>query len=191
MFACGEDKDENLLLECHDDVHDAIAWCQDVAYIQGIQPELIPCSDDYASGETGGDTGETGGDTGETGQDSAGDSWDPGAYVHYDPHTNIYEVDAIFIDDLMAANLAPLGNDGARLTSTASGYLQLINVAPGDLAAELGLLSGDVLTSVNGYDLGGLEGRFDAYQALRHEAGFRLTIARGAEVHHLSYELVE
>ena len=99
--------------------------------------------------------------------------------------------DQSFVDELMAANLVPLGNDSARLELMSSGYYQLVNVGDGELAAELGLMSGDTLKSINGYDLGTTEGRFDAYQALRDESGFRLTIARDTGLVHLSYELVE
>lgn len=179
LFACGYDASDELRIACHDDQATADEWCHNLENSTelGLDATLISCADDYAVG----DTGETG---------SAGEPWNPGEHVNYDPRSEIYEIDAQFIDSLMAASWLPLGNDSARLELAASGYYQVVNVAQGDLAFELGLQSDDTLVSINGYDLGTDSARYDAYLALQNATSLLLTIDRGGVVTRLSYEFV-
>ncbi len=187
LFMCGTDSDGLPKVDCFDNIDEAQLWCLTAAYTQGTEAKLISCNDDLAGGETG-DTSDTS-DTGETGEGSP--PWDPANHVYYDDRSQTYEVDAAFIEDLLANNLVPLGNDSARLELTMTGYYKFVDVARGDLAQILGFASSDLLISVNNYDLGTVEGQFVAYQALRNETSLHVTVVRDHEKLQLHYELVE
>lgn len=72
----------------------------------------------------------------------------------------------------------------------AAGDPELEGVATGDLADELGLESGDVLVSVNGYSLSRLDDLADAYSALESTTTFTLTIVRNSNSMQLTYDVL-
>ena len=70
------------------------------------------------------------------------------------------------------------------------GDLVLEDVVSGDLAAVLGLQSGDVLVSVNSYSLSSLDDLAAAYSALKNATTFTLTIVRNSSTMQLTYDVV-
>lgn len=74
-----------------------------------------------------------------------------------------------------------------RLEDTIFLQLPVRNV----LAALLGLMSGDTLQSINGYDLSGFEDQITAYQKLAEETSLYVTIDRATGPVTLHYELVK
>lgn len=118
------------------------------------------------------------------------DRWDPAAHVTYNDRNDSYEIDADFLYALTSAGFQQLGNDRARVEPTTSGYYKLVDVAAGDLVAELGMRSGDILKSINGHDLGTMEQQIDAYAELKNEADFLLTIDRSGVGIQFSYVIV-
>ena len=127
------------------------------------------------------------GDTGETGNPSS--SWDPSSNVSLNTATLHYEVNASFVA-VLKDDPGLILLDSARSGLNTLGDLELDGVATGDLADLLGLQSGDVLVSVNGYSLSSLDDLADAYSALKNVTTFTLSIVRSGVSMQFIYDVV-
>src|SRR5690606_27870882 len=115
--------------------------------------------------------------------DGDGDpSWDPGNYVS-NPTSGYYYVGSTLVN-MIKSDFTILENDSTRLVPSATpDYWELSGVASGDLADVLGLQSGDILISVNSYDLGSIEDIIDAYDALENTSTLVLAYERSNSVY--------
>ncbi len=153
---------------------EANSWCQSIA---GKRAVYIAC-DGY--GDEIGDSE----DTSDTGGPAA--AWDPSSNVTYDVSSGHYLVNESFLEALKNdPGLILL--DSTRVDESPTGYYALNSVTQGDLAAAMGLQSGDVLVSVNGYDLGSIDGLVDTSYALESATTFTLTILRNSTTAMLTY----
>ncbi len=170
-------------IKCHESDTAAVYWCQG----EGGEVRKPVCSNyggDAEVGDGDGDgTGETGG-AGETGGEDP--EWNPPKVVIYDPTRDAYHIHEDFVAEIKL-DWSLLTSDRTYVASTPAGHYQLFNVAPGDLADALGLQSGDVLRSVNGHELAGLDELLEAYAALEDQAEFELTIDRDGAMLQLTY----
>jgi hypothetical protein len=79
--------------------------------------------------------------------------WDPGAAVTEYSSTD-FDVDADFVDDLIADPSQLTECDGARVEPF-GGFYQVTGASDGDLLHAVGLRNGDVIRSVNGHAMTG------------------------------------
>jgi type II secretory pathway component PulC len=77
----------------------------------------------------------------------------------------------------------------AGATQVKNGW-RLTSVKSGSRVEQLGLRSGDVITSVNGYGLGSLTSTWWAAQHLKNEDVYRVSIRRAGEAQTMRYEVV-
>lgn len=160
--------------ECHSGETAAAFWCQSIAG----KPAVYMACDGY---------GDEIGDTGETGDPSS--AWDPSSNVSIDPTNGHYEVDSSFVA-MLKNDPGLILLDSARVDLDVTGALVLESVAQGDLADVLGLQSGDVLVSVNGYGLSTLDDLAAAYSALKNVTTFTLTIVRNNTNMQFTYDVI-
>jgi len=81
-------------------------------------------------------------------------------------------------------------NDSTILVeSGASEYFQLSGVAVGDLADVLGLQTGDILLSVNGQSLNGIEAAIDAYDEVESARQLALSFSRQGTTYTYYYNI--
>lgn len=160
--------------QCHDGEASADSWCQSIA---GRDAKYMAC-DEY---------GDEIGDTAETSDPSS--SWDPSSNVSVNSTNGHYEVDDSFVA-MLKDDPGLILLDSARVDLNTSGDLELGGVATGDLADVLGLQSGDVLVSVNGYSLNSLDDLAEAYFNLEDATTFTLTIMRNGVSMQLTYDVV-
>jgi hypothetical protein len=165
---------------CRSSEFDANQWCA------GYDPEVSATPSNCDNADDGGlETGET---------TWGSEPWDPASEVNYNVGTDEYEIDADFIAALVEDGFAPLSLDSARLVYSGvggySGYYELDNVASGDLADELGLQDGDILKSVNGYELDTVDHQMQAYEALKNETDLELRIRRSSNFVTIAYKIV-
>lgn len=160
--------------ECKSGETAANSWCQSIA---GKSAVYMAC-DGY---------GDEIGDTAETGDPSS--SWDPSSNVSVNPTNGHYEVDDSFVA-MLKDDPGLILLDSARVDLNVAGDSELEGVATGDLASVLGLQSGDVLVSVNGYSLSSLDDLADAYSALKSATTFTLTIVRNSNSMQITYDVV-
>lgn len=152
-------------------------WCS------GVDPAGVASPSNC--GNAGLDTGETTWGT---------EPWDPGSHINYNAITQEYEIDKDFVAALKDDGFAPLSLDSARLVLSGatgySGYYELDNVASGDLAEKLGLQDGDIIVSVNNYDLNTLDEQLDAYETLKTETNLTLKISRSSTLVEIDYVII-
>ncbi len=171
---------------------DGTAVCAPDDYTAGVGfscytwSEKKDCTHNAPSGTEGADDG--GSDDG--GQGSNCGSWDPDALVAYSRTTRKYEVDQQLIDDL-EADRTLLDCDSARARLVSGGYYELHSVGRDDLSSHLGLRSGDIIKSVNGYDLLNEADYLAAYAALDGTTTeFELEVDRGGRIITIKYVIV-
>lgn len=127
-----------------------------------------------AGGEDDGGTGD------ETDGSSHLEPWNPGRNVTLDTETGELVIDAIFLEDVKA-DPSPLAWDSTVLRPVESGHYEVAVI--GELADALGWELGDVLLSVDGYEIDGLSAFVTAYSDLADNSGFKLRVIRsGREV---------
>ena len=144
---------------------------------------------DCTHGNSGGSGGAEGGSD-DWGQGANCSSWDPDALVAYNRSSRKYEVDQQLLDDL-EVDRTLLDCDSARAKILSGGYYELYRVGRDDLSSHLGLRTGDVIKSVNGYDLRNESDYLAAYAALDGTTtDFELVIDRGGRIITLKYEIV-
>jgi membrane-associated protease RseP (regulator of RpoE activity) len=160
--------------ECQAGETAAAFWCQSIAG----KPAVYMACDEY---------GDEIGDTDETGDPSS--SWNPASNVSVNPTNGHREVDDSFVA-ILKDDPGLILLDSARVNLNAVGDLVLEGVVSGDLAAVLGLQSGDVLVSVNGYSLSSLDDLAAAYSALKNATTFTLTFVRNSNTMQLTYDVV-
>lgn len=160
--------------ECQAGETAANFWCQSIAGKPAVYMACDEYNDEY-------------GDTDESGDPPS--SWDPSSNVSVNPTNGHYEVDSSLVATLKDdPGLILL--DSARVNLNTAGNLVLQDVVRGDLAAALGLQSGDVLVSVNGHSLNTLDDLAAAYSALKTATTFTLTIVRNRSTMQLAYDVV-
>jgi hypothetical protein len=183
LYACHNTPGQGDVYECQPNQAYADLWCYNLG---GLNPTIVDCGT-AGDGETG--TGESTGT--ETGDSAGAESWDPSVSVAHNPRTGVYEIEADFVRRLKAEAFAPLQHDSARFVTLKTGYVQLVNVSSTDLAAALGLESGDILIAVNGLMLSSGEQQLSAYNALKSATRFVLEIDRNGAKFTLAYVLTE
>ncbi len=147
-------------------------WCQSIA---GKPAVYIPC-EGY-----GDEAGETG---------AGAPSWDPSSSVDYDQASGHYLVDEAFVA-MLRDDPGLILLDATRVDQPpGTGYYALKNVTQGDLAAAMGLQSGDILISVNRYDLSSIDNMVDAYEALENATSFSVEIERSGQAMFFYYDVV-
>jgi hypothetical protein len=119
------------------------------------------------------------------------DDGPPAAPTDGDALTARFDAEIVVIDDLhrtvsralldtLAAD--PMAMAGARVVpsvknGTPDGF-KLYAIRPSSFYARVGLANGDTITAVNGIDLASLEDGLNAYQALRDQRRFEVSIVR-------------
>ena len=127
-----------------------------------------------------------------TGTDTDGgqSQWNPGASVYFDGVT--YQVDAAFVDALKADPNQLLW-DSARLAAVSGGYA-FRNVAPADLAAQLGFQDGDQPLRVEvgraRYPLTNFDEFVTALDAVYDETALSVVFRRGRQTLRHDYLVV-
>lgn len=159
-------------------------WCHGVGYggsgsdESGDPPE--------GSGHPSGEESGFGSGSSESGYNAP--PWTPPAYVTFVPTTNVYEVDADFIDYLKTDPWALL-NDSTYSEETPSG-IQLRGVQTGTLADVLGFEEYDVIKSINNHEPMTFVELTDVYLALEGETSFTVEVTRGTQTVVLQFEIV-
>ncbi len=74
------------------------------------------------------------------------------------------------------ARIVPTKNDGAQAP-----LIRLTGVRPGTLLSALNLANGDLLSRINGYDLGNMEQAMAAYARLRSASTLTLDVVRAGK----------
>ncbi len=115
---------------------------------------------------------------GESSSTSGGLPWAPERHVTFDAASSEWTIEPDFIDSLKD-DPNQLAEDDTVLRSADSGHYQVAE--QGALAAALGWQSGDVLLSVDDYEIQGLTDYVEAYAALADNDVFELTVLRGGE----------
>jgi hypothetical protein len=137
---------------------------------QGVGPCSLSVPIDYAP-ETGED---------ETGLPMPEDHWSDyyslTSAIDYDAGT--YYIDGYFFYDLLAHPEWFIG-DSTYIILDGSDW-ELIGVSPGTVAYALGLQTGDILLSINAYDLSTPVGALDAFSSLQGESSFTLVVDRAS-----------
>jgi type II secretory pathway component PulC len=82
-----------------------------------------------------------------------------------------------------------LNNDPTYLEERSAGGFELKNVTVGTLAWELGLQSGDIPLTVNGYNVTTMEGVFDALAGLQTATFLTVAIQRHSNVVYRYYSI--
>lgn len=113
------------------------------------------------------------------------EKWSPTEYVTYESETHVIER-GFFGSVLEHPDLLLL--DDARVRWTGK-HLEFETVEPGDLAHALGFADGDVLVSVNDYELATVNDLFAAFDALYGSQEFVVEVLRGDETLVLRYAL--
>lgn len=157
--------------------YEANHWCQGI----GGGKAWRPACDDYGDG--GSDTGGT--ETGGAGNPN----WDPSSNVYFDRASGKYWINDALIT-MVLDDVTVLGQDATYVTQLSTGYFQLQNVVAGDLAAALGLRTGDVLINASGNDLGSIDKILTAADRLRESTQFELTVSRAGRSVRLRYQVV-
>jgi general secretion pathway protein C len=67
---------------------------------------------------------------------------------------------------------------------------KIFSIRPGSLYFALGLREGDIVRSINGYDLNSPDKALAAYSALRHTRSLDLKLTRAGRTHHIHYEIL-
>lgn len=124
------------------------------------------------------------------GDDEVGDSgWEPGEYVN-NVSPGVYNVDYALVGQIKN-DINILDDDSTYLVESAmADYFELSGVANGDLASVLGLQSGDILLSVNGHGLDGVEDALAAYSAVEDDGTLVLEFKRSGTVHYHTYHVI-
>ena len=78
----------------------------------------------------------------------------------------------------------------ARIELNGSGSYVFASVVSGELLHELGIRSGDIPVSLNGYDITTVSGAYDAWSALQGASSFTLVVRRGGSNVTLTYDLI-
>lgn len=112
---------------------------------------------------------------GETGNDPGNDAWRPGRDITFDPDTNEFVIDQLAFEELKL-DPAPLFGDSSQLRELESGYFEV--AVAGELSDALGWQVGDVLVSVDDYDLSGLAAFAAAFTDLADNTSFELAVQR-------------
>jgi hypothetical protein len=155
-------------------------WCQSIAGKPAVYVACNGYGDEVGDGD-GDDTPETG---------VAPPAWNPSSSVTYDRASGHYLVDGSFVG-MLEDDPGLILLDSARVAVSITGHYMLESVAQGDLAAALGLQSGDILMSVNRHDLSNIDNMVDAYDALAKDTSFTLAITRNGRRMELTYDVVE
>ena len=158
------------IASCEVSLIQAHSWCAENGGGSNAASEL-DCYD-YGSGT------ETGGGT----------EWDPGSYVT-SAGRGVYWINSDLVDGLKR-DFTIMENDSTILVeSGASEYFQLSGVAVGDLADVLGLQTGDILLSVNGQSLNGIEAAIDAYDEVESARQLALSFSRQGTTYTYYYNI--
>lgn len=136
---------------------------------------IYPVCEDSSETEEGGEE-EWGGN----------EEWEPGRFVAFDPEGNQYTLDFYALEALKQ-DPSPLLSDPTSLRQ--DGSERFVVAAEGPLSRALGWEIGDVLLSINGHRLTGLEGASVAYTELEDELDFTLLVERGASKLELRYRV--
>ncbi len=143
-----------------------------------------PCG---GSGGTGGDLGETGEAPDDTGEIGPG-GLDAGSSIAcVDQHCNI---DADFAQMLWDDRSLLLG-ERTRLVHDAAAHRFVFDaVEPGSVAGELGFQTGDVLESVNGVTVDGLDAALEIYAVSGRASALRVRVLRRSRWHDFTFSFV-
>ncbi len=100
---------------------------------------------------------------------------------------NTWEVPESIVDRYVSDPSALSGQAGA--TQVPNGW-KLTSVKSGSRVAQMGLQSGDVITSVNGYGLGSLTATWWASTHLKNKELYDVSIKRGGQSQTLKYKVI-
>ena len=109
--------------------------------------------------------------------------------MYFDRASGKYWINDALIT-MVLDDVTVLGQDATYVTQLSTGYFQLQNVVAGDLAAALGLRTGDVLINASGNDLGSIDKILTAADRLRESTQFELTVSRAGRSVRLRYQVV-
>lgn len=112
--------------------------------------------------------------------------WNPDRGVTFDATAGEYLIDRDLFESLKA-DPAPLAQDSTGLRELDDGHYQVTYT--GELSDALGWEPGDVILSVDGHDLRGLDGFVSAYAALADNSVFVLEIQRDRSTVGLRYRV--
>lgn len=116
-------------------------------------------------------------------------SWKPGSYVVYDEDSHTHQIAReLFLSVIADPSL--LLNDRARLEWRGDRF-EFVTIAEGDLASALGFMDGDALVEVNGHPLSTFGEIASAYDDLREQSSFTVTIVRDEATVVLSFLVVD
>jgi type II secretory pathway component PulC len=105
-----------------------------------------------------------------------------------------YKVDRAFVDQLLANPTALMTSLRARPVAAANGQpggLKLSSVRPNSAPARIGLQNGDIITSINGNDLGGndYDRLLEMYTKLKSARALSVQVNRGGKPLTLDYAI--
>lgn len=152
------------------------------AFQMGCQgsSEVKDCTQNEVGDDGGGETAGYGG---------CG-SWSPGSYVSYSSQSATYEIEQELVDEITNDPYVLVACDSAYYVPQSGGYYALDFINTADLAYHLGIQSGDVILSINTYDLQWPQDYETALSALSSETEFEVVIKRNGSVISLDYEIV-
>ncbi len=101
---------------------------------------------------------------------------------------NAYDVPEALVDRYVS-NPSVLANQAA-VTQVKNGW-KLTSVKSGSKVSQLGLESGDVITTVNGYGLGSLPATWWASEHLKNKDSYRVIIKRDGKTQTMLYRVVK
>ena len=116
-------------------------------------------------------------------------SWTPGSFVAYDEASRTHEIDRDFLLNVLdEPHLLLL--DRARLEWRGDRF-EFEGIDRGNLADLLGFVDGDALSEINGYPLSTMEEIANAYEALREQSEFSVSIVRDEATLVLTYRIID
>ncbi|MCR9161757.1 MAG: hypothetical protein ACE37F_36295 [Nannocystaceae bacterium] len=99
------------------------------------------------------------------------------------------QVSTGFVDKIIAQP-GCLYLEDARIEPDGSGSYEFASVTRGELIHELGIRTGDVPVTLNGYDITTIGGAFDAWEAVQGATSFTLVVRRAGSSVTLTYDLI-
>ena len=146
---------------CGVDQQDAIDSCFGMDGVSWLPATLC----DPAEGETGDNPGD----------DAGNDPWSPVRSITFDSDSGEYIIDQLAFEELKL-DPAPLFTETSKVEQLESGHFQVTTI--GELADALGWRRGDILHSVNNYELEDSADFAAAFVDLADQSRFELVIER-------------
>ena len=103
-----------------------------------------------------------------------------------------YEVAQAEIDAVMNGGLASMAQD-VRIVPYFEGGVskgfKLYSIKPGSLLSKIGMMNGDVISKVNGYDINSPEKALQIYGLLKNEKNVSVDLTRNGQAKSISYSI--